>query len=83
MKKLSIVKMRKPKGYKKLKLSFKSIKGAEDYVSFLRNDFLSEKSKLLGYPNISNRKKKLLFFTKPKKYVLTKVGSSYTLWEEL
>ena len=80
---MRVVKARKPKGYRKLNIYFKNISLADNYVNSIRKEFLLKKASLLEHPDLNKRKRKLLSFSRPKKYLLTLVGSEYCLWEEL
>lgn len=75
------VKCRIPKGYRKTNLFFNSSKSAEMYVNNLNQEFLLSKARKLEYPDISKKRKKDLIHSKPKKYLLTSVGSKFCLWE--
>ena len=81
--KLPIVKCKKPKGYVCTNLYFSNMNYADEYVRTLDNEFLLKKAKQLEHPDLSKRKRKNLIFSKPNKYLLTKVGSKYLLWEQL
>ncbi len=77
------IKCSKPKGYIKTNIYFESIDSANKYEEHLKKEFTLNKAKELEYPKLSKRKKKDISFSKPKKYLLTKVGSSLLLWESI
>ena len=81
--KLKIVKCRKPKGYVCTNLYFPNPLSASEYVNNLDNKFLLDKARKLEHPEISKRIRKNIFFSKSKKYLLTKVERKYLLWEKL
>lgn len=74
---------KKPHGYRNTNLYFKTKKQAEDYVKFVKEQFLKNKAKKLEYPDISKKKKKKLKHSKPKKYLLTKENKGLLLWEKM
>ena len=59
------------------------MKDANEFVSDLNNEFLLKKARQLEHPDLSKRKRKNLMFSKPNKYLLTKVGNKFLLWEQL
>ena len=69
-----------PKGYNNTKLYFSDKNKAERYVNSLNENFLLKKASLLEHP-LSKRRKKVIKFLSLKKYVLTKVGNKFLLWE--
>jgi hypothetical protein len=79
---MNITKCSSPKGYRYMKLSFSSIESADNYFKSLKEKFLLQKAKMSEYPN-SKRKKKIIKFAQPNKYLLTKQGSRFLLWEKL
>ncbi|KKN45000.1 hypothetical protein LCGC14_0687610 [marine sediment metagenome] len=80
---MKFVKCKKPKGYVCTNLYFSNTNYADEYARTLDNEFLLKKAKQLEHPDLSKRKRKNLMFSKPNKYLLTKVGSKYLLWEQL
>ena len=78
---LIVVKCSKPKNFITTNLHFDSLESANKYVGDLKNLFLLKKAKLMEY-DLSKRKRKIINHSKPKKYLLTKVGSKYLLWEK-
>ena len=80
---MKYVKCKKPKGYVCMNFYFSNMKSADEYVSYLNNEFLLKKAKQLEHPDLSKRKRKNLIFSKPNKHLLTKVGSKFLLWEQL
>lgn len=78
---MKIVGAKKPKGYLDTKIYFPTPEFAEKYVHGLHDEFFKNKSRDLEYPSLSKRKRKNLMFSKPSKYLLTKVGSKYLLWQ--
>ena len=81
--KLKIVKCKKPKGFICTNLYFSNMNSANEYINSLNSEFLLDKAKKLEHPEISKRIRKNLLFSKPKKYLLTKVANKYLLWEQL
>ena len=81
--KLRIVKCKKPKGYICSKFYFPNTDSANQFTNNLNQEFLLNKTRQLEHPNLSKRKRKNLMFSRPKKYLLTKIGSKYLLWEKL
>lgn len=59
------------------------MKSADEYINNLNNEFLLNKARQLEHPDLSKRKRKNLMFSKPNKYLLTKVGNKFLLWEKL
>ena len=80
---MKYVKCKKPRGYVCMNFYFSNMNSADEYVNHLNNEFLLKKAKQLEHPDLSKRKRKNLIFSKPNKYLLTKVGSKYLLWEQL
>ena len=78
---IKIVKCSKPKGYLTTNLYFDSVESADKYVGTLKDLFLLKKAEMLEHP-LSIRKKKIIGYAQPKKYLLTEVGSKLLLWEE-
>ena len=81
--KLKIVKCKKPKGYYCKGLYFQKKEFADEYINNLNREFLLDKARKLEHPEISKRIRKNLLFSKPKKYILTKVANRYLLWAKL
>ena len=81
--KLKIVKCKNPRDYYSTHLYFPNPLSASEYVNNLDNKFLLDKARKLEHPEISKRIRKNLSFSKPKKYILTKVANKYLLWEKL
>jgi len=81
--KLKIVKCKNPRNYYSTHLCFPSYNSASEYINNLNNEFLLDKARKLEHPDLSKRKRKNLMFSKPNKYILTKVGSKLLLWEKL
>ena len=80
---MKIVKCRHPKNYQTTHIYFPSPLSASEYIKNLDNEFLLKKARQLEHPDLSKRKRKNLLFSKPKKYLLTKVANKYLLWEKL
>lgn len=78
---MKLLKCSKPKRYKKTNLFFDNMNSANQYINNLKNNFLLNKTKQLEHPSLSKKKRKDLFYLKSKKYVLTKIGSKFCLWE--
>ena len=66
-----------------MNLYFSNTNSADEYVNNSNNEFLLNRARQLEHPDLSKRKRKNLMFSKPNKYLLTKVGSKYLLWEQL
>ncbi len=81
--KLKIVKCRKPKNYHSTKMHFPNSNFASEYINNSHNEFLLNRARQLEHPDLSKRKRKNLMFSKPNKYILTKVKNKYLLWEKL
>lgn len=77
---MQILKCKKPKGYLSTNIHFPNPKFAEVFIDTLKKDFLTKKAQSLEM-DLSKRKRKNIMFSKSKKYVLTKQGSSFLLWE--
>lgn len=80
---MKVLKCQKPKGYRRLNIYFNNSNSAERYTKSLNEEFLLKKTKMLEHPNLSKRKRKIITFAKPNKYILTKEGSKFLLWENL
>lgn len=80
---MKIVKCKTPKNYNSTRMYFSNQYSADAFVSNLDNEFLLDKARKLEHPEISKRIRKNLLFSKPKKYLLTKVANKYLLWEQL
>lgn len=80
---LKVLKYKNPKGARNTKLFFSNMQLAKDYTNQLEKEFLYKKAKQLEYPNLSQRKKKILTHSKPKNYILTKHGNKFLLWERI
>lgn len=80
---MKLVKCSKPKNYFCTNIYFSNIKSAESYADVLTKDFLSKKASKLEHPDLSKRVRKNIQFSKPNKYLLTKVGNQYLLWEKM
>ena len=80
---MKIVKCRKPKNYQTTHIYFSNPLSASEYIKNLDKEFLLKKAKQLEHPDLSKRKRKNLSFSKPKKYLLTKVENKYLLWIKL
>jgi len=76
---LKILKCSKPKNYKCLNLIFPSVNSANNYVKNIKEDFLLKKAKMLE-PPLSKRKQKIIKFSEPNKYILTRIGNKLLLW---
>jgi len=74
--------LKKPKGYFFTKLYFSKKESAEQFIKNLNKEFLLKKAQALEYPS-SKKRIKLIKFAKPKKYLITKQGSRFLLWEEI
>ena len=81
--KLKIIKCSHPKGYYCSNLYFSNHNSASEYIKNLDREFLLDKARKLEHPEISKRIRKNLLFSKPKKYLLTKQGNKYLLWEKM
>jgi hypothetical protein len=68
--------------YRNTNLTFSNIESATQYTEFLKQDFLLKRAKTLEFL-LSKRKKKKALFSKPKKYLLTKQGNKFLLWEQM
>ena len=80
---MKIVKCKKPRNYYSTKIYFSNPNSDSEYINNLNNEFLLDKARKLEHPEISKRIRKNLSFSKPKKYILTKVANKYLLWEKL
>lgn len=80
---MKCVKCSKPKGYFCTNLYFSNMESADEYIKSLQDQFLLNKARQLEHPDLSKRKRKNLMFSKPNKYLLTKVGNKFLLWEQL
>ena len=80
---MKILKCKKPKGYRSSNMYFQNMNSAERYANALNEKFLLKKAKMLEHPSLSKRKKKIVKFARPTRYILTKEGSKLLLWEKL
>ena len=71
----------KPKGYYPTRLIFSNPNSAWKYISKLKRESTLKRTKKLEM-NLSKRKKKLIKFSKSNKYLLTRNGKKYLLWEK-
>jgi len=83
MNNLKVLKCSKPKGYTPTNLYFTSVKSAEDYTKKITDNFLLKKAEMMEHPSLSKRKRKIIKFAQSTKYVLTKKGAEYLLWEKI
>ena len=81
--KLKIVKCKHPKNYYPTNMYFPNPLSASEYINSLNSEFLLDKARKLEHPELSKRIRKNLSFSRPKKYLLTKVANKYLLWEQL
>ena len=81
--KLKIVKCKKPKNYRSTQMYFHNSNFASEYINSSHKEFLLNRARQLEHPDLSKRKRKNLMFSKPNKYLLTKIVNKYLLWEKL
>ena len=81
--KMHIVKCSKPKGFRQTNIYFFNPQTADSYINSQSNEFFKEKEIRLKSPFNSKRKWKDAVFSKPKKYLLTKEGARFRLWEQV
>lgn len=79
---MKILPLKKIPNYRLTNLTFSNEESANKYTEFLQRDFELNKAKGMEFL-LSKRKRKNLIFSRPKKYLLTKQGSKYLLWESL
>lgn len=78
---MKILSLKKIPHYKNTNLTFLNEESAQKYTEFLKKEF--DINKVTGMEFLSKRKKKNLMFSRPKKYLLTRQGSKFLLWEEM